>query len=101
MPTENSNQIEKLSPRAEHDLAEAKALLKKADAEELYALFERSQRSNAALANSLLQVSMHYAGSNSSPRYEPSPSAVEAMERVALAAIQLARDVALSEKKGE
>lgn len=88
--------IDILTPRAQQELQQAKALLERADAQELYALFEKAQKENAELANSLMRVMTHYSGSSSVPRYEPASNVVEAMERVAITALQLARDVAIN-----
>lgn len=71
----------------------AAELLAQADAQELHALYKRKCIELGAVVDSLRIMMQHYSGTSDSPRYtQPeSENAVNAMERVALAAIELAR----------
>lgn len=74
--------------------AEAAAALERADAKELHALYVKAVEKSNRTIKALSAVAEHYIGSKDSPRYEPTSSAIESMERVALAAISLAKSVA-------
>ena len=72
----------------------AETALANADAAELYKLFHAAVKDRGEALTALDGIVRHYAGSRDMPRLiDPSP--VECMERVALAAIALAREVAL------
>lgn len=78
----------------------AKQALNKADAAELFVLYERAVRDRKQLQFLFSMTAKHYAGSKDEPRFKPDEQAapsndvVSAMERVALAAIDLAKSIA-------
>jgi hypothetical protein len=72
----------------------AKAALERADAAELYEVYKNTVRDRAATEKALTAIVNHYVGDKKEPRYEPNESAIDAMARVALAAIALAEKVA-------
>jgi hypothetical protein len=73
----------------------ADAALKKADATELFQLFKSAISDKEQLTGALETVVAHYVGMSESPRFATnSPDVISSMERVALAAIELAREVA-------
>jgi hypothetical protein len=78
----------------EYDVA--KAALDRADAQELFVLWERAVKEQAKTLEAFGQLLTHYAGKSDAPRYTPS-DVTEAMKVVSLAAIELARSVALRE----
>jgi hypothetical protein len=71
----------------------AKEALKLADAAELFKLYEAHVKKLAQMEDLFFGVCEHYTGSKDKPHFavQPSESAVAAMERVALAAIDLAK----------
>lgn len=71
----------------------AEEALEKADARELYHHYKIAMQRCEKMVETLNVVAAHYTGKPDSPRYFPSESAVESMERVALAAIELAKSV--------
>ncbi len=76
-----------------NDTAAATTALEKADAVELHALFERSVTRYTKMEDVLGKVVEHYVGDKEVPRFTPQNDAIEAMERVALEALRLARTV--------
>lgn len=75
------------------ELSKAEQALEKSDAAELYDLYRRKVIECDKVGQALETIAKHYIGSSAAPRYMPSEGAVEAMERVALAAIELAKAV--------
>lgn len=71
----------------------AKEALEKADARELYQHYKLAMLKFEKAIEAVHTLASHYAGKSDTPRYFPSESAVESMERVALAAIELAKSV--------
>lgn len=67
--------------------------LQRADANELFAIYERMVKRYAEMETAFESVVKHYTGSKDVPRHQ-SMDSVKAMENVALAAIGLARAVA-------
>jgi len=65
--------------------------LKRAGAQELHALFLRSETRYREMDDTLTKVIAHYVGKNERPRTEPSDTAIHAMERVARDALELAK----------
>lgn len=81
------------------DYETAKDALARADAAELFTLYERAIRDRNELAAVFTRGMSHFIGSSDKPRYEPaSENVIASMERVALAAIELARAVAVDGK---
>lgn len=78
-----------------HDYDEAQSALDKADCAELYRLWEKAVRDRGKVLEAMLQLTKHATGIGESPRWQPPSNTIDAMERVSLAAIQLARDVAV------
>ena len=78
---------------------QAQLALEKADSAELFALYEKMILENNRLVDGMALLVHHYSGDKNQPRYEPPSNAIEAMKVVSLAAVQLARDVALNGKK--
>lgn len=68
----------------------AKKAIEEEDAKELYKLFQAAIHERGLAVEMVGLISKHYLGSKDSPRYEPSSDVVGSMERVALAAIELA-----------
>jgi len=79
-----------LNPKDDSDADKA---LERVDASELYALYKKKVDECNKISEALETVAKHYVGTNPSPRYLPSENAVGAMERVALAAIDLAKAI--------
>ncbi len=77
------------------DIEAAELALANANCEELFALFKKAIKERGDAMRMMLQVSQHFMGDKTDPFYQPS-DAIESMERVSLAAIQLARDVAVT-----
>jgi len=69
----------------------AEQALAEADSVELFELFKRAIKERGDALNIVGVLSSHYLGDKSVPRYSPSDNAVESMERVALAALDLAK----------
>lgn len=85
------------TPKAEARIVEADAArtaLDQADAVELFELYKTAVRDRATMEKALHDIVKHYVGEQKMPRFEPNENAIEAMERVALAAIGLAEKVA-------
>ncbi len=78
--------------------SEAEKALEKADAKELYVLFTKAMQDSAHCITTMGLIANHYVGEKTQPRFSPSNDAVAAMERVALAAIDLAKAVAERDK---
>lgn len=76
------------------DWLAADRALEKADAAELHDLYCRKVIECDRVGQALETIAKHYAGKSDAPRYMPSENALGAMERVALAAIELAKAVA-------
>lgn len=76
----------------------AQEALNRADATELHALYVKKVQECDKIGEALNVVTKHYCGQSGTPRYIPSESAIGAMERVALAAIELAKAVTESQK---
>lgn len=71
---------------------EAKAALDACDCQELYRLYQEAVDHKNKALGALSTVARHFMGSSDSPRYaEKSTDVIDAMERVALAAIDLAK----------
>lgn len=80
----------------EEEVNEAQRALDAADATELYALWKKSIRARGRILETMGLLVKHYAGDKDTPRFaEETPGAVAAIERIALAAIDLAKSVAL------
>ena len=71
----------------------AKEAVEKADVAELYRHYQMAMEKCDSLAKAVETIAAHYVGKTDHPRYSPSENAIEAMERVALAAIDLAKSV--------
>jgi hypothetical protein len=84
------------SERIDKGLAE-KALAE-ANCQELYRLFEKAVIERGEALKMIGTMAGHYLGENRNPLYQPPSNAIESMEKVSLAAIQLSRDVALKGK---
>lgn len=84
------------SENAVTNLTVADQALEKADAAELHALYRQKVVECDNVGAALEAIVKHYVGSSETPRYMPSDNAVGAMERVALAAIELAKAVAVN-----
>lgn len=80
---------------SEEERTKAKEALARADTQELFALYERAIRDRAEMEVVMETLTKHYVEKTKSPRIDSAPStppnAIESMERVALAAIDLAR----------
>lgn len=72
----------------------AKAALERADANELFHHYMEALRKCDKMGDALSSVATHFIDRPNTPRYLPSENSIEAMERVALAAIDLAKAVA-------
>lgn len=78
------------------DYDRAKTALDAADAAELFVLYEKAIRDRNEFENAMSVAVSHYVGKKDEPRYMPNnDNAIAAMERVALAALDLAKQVAL------
>lgn len=75
---------------------QAKAALERVDVQELFALYEKAIRDRNSMAQALGSIVTHYVGSKDEPRGYVGHDAISAMETVALAAVDLARLVAIS-----
>ena len=76
---------------------QAKAALDAADCQELYKHYTDALQKSDRMAAALSVISEHFiAASDKGPRYAPSENAIEAMERVAIAAIDLAKSVSVA-----
>jgi hypothetical protein len=93
-PTQEANQIAA-------DKTSADEALKAADAQELHALFLRSEERRLKLVAVLNALVGHYAGERDAPRFHPSTDAVAAMEKVALAAINLAQLMLVANRRSD
>ena len=92
----NTPQTEPQLERSKHRILcddQAAAALERADAKELHQIYRNAMERNDKLTLAMSAVVNHYVGEQETPRYQPSESAVESMERVALAAIDLAKAV--------
>lgn len=78
----------------------AKDALDAADSAELFELYKTAIRDRATMEKALHDIVKHYVGEQKTPRFEPNENAIEAMERVALAAIGLAEKVATGGIRG-
>ena len=82
------------------DKTSAQAAVDRADAQELFTIFERMVKRYADLEMAFDSIVGHYIGAKDAPRFQPPSDAIKAMESVALAAIDLARAVAASSAAG-
>lgn len=80
--------------RDNYDLA--KAALERADANELFVLYEHAVRERTKMTQAMMYISDHLGGDKDKPRFQAPENdrSIEAMKDVALAAIALARSVA-------
>ena len=79
-------------------MTSAEEALAKADAQELFELFQQAIQERGQALNTMGLVASHYLGEKGQPRYVPTDNAVESMERVALAAIDLAKSTITKSK---
>lgn len=74
-------------------LDDAKAALDRADSIELHRMYKTAVEKCNQIAKTLEMIVHHYAGDNKFPRYQESDSAIAAMEKVALSALELAKTI--------
>lgn len=80
----------------------AEEAMERADARELYVLFERAQQRYTEMDDALTKIVAHFVGDKEIPRYTPNnDNAIAAMERVAMEALALARFVVEQVQKRE
>lgn len=84
---------------AEDESALARSVLERGDIKEIFALYEKTVKERNACVHAALILSDHYKGGSAVPRWSEPSGFVDSIERVALAAIGLARDVALPKRK--
>ena len=99
MDNKKLGNIDETSPMGKDILQEEKTAeqaLLRADVTELFAIYEKMCIERAKHMDVIETLSKHFSGSSDKPRYgEPSESTIVAMQAVALAAIDLAKQVAL------
>jgi len=84
---------EEAKSRHEEEIDLAKEALKRADAQELFKFYEEAVKERENLLVAMDVLARHRSGK--APRYQPGEDIIQSMERVALAAIELAKGVAL------
>ena len=81
-----------------HDYALAQKLLAEKNCEELFLLYEKAIRDRNQALQMVARIADIYMGTNKLPMYQPPSNSIAAMQSVSLAAIQLAREVAVNGK---
>lgn len=81
----------------ERDADAAEQALADVNCAELFRLWEKAVRERGDSMKTMLNIANHYIGENPNPFYQ-STGAIEAMERVSLAAIELAKQIAVVKK---
>jgi hypothetical protein len=104
LTAEEFGKAAKVSPHSKYAIESAqqygaaKEALERVDAEELFSLYERAIKERSEIMGIVATTAQHFIGNNDEPRRASAVSTdvIGAMERVALAAIDLAKSIALA-----